>query len=113
MPVDIVYNSMPIKTVALPTGNATIDSTNGYIYTKAGGSCTITFSFILELETVYFVFTSSGTSYTVTWSAGTTGLTIRWPNNTTPVATITANRKDVISFVRIGNDLIGSYILNT
>ena len=55
MPLDIVYNSMPIKTVALPSGNAAIDSSNGYIYTKTGGSCTITFSAILELETVYFV----------------------------------------------------------
>lgn len=113
MPVDIVYNSMPIKTVALPTGNATIDSTNGYIYTKAGGTCTVTFSFILELETVYFVFSSTGSSYTVTWSAGSTGLTIRWPNTVAPVMTTTVSRKDIVSFVRIGSDLVGSYILNT
>jgi hypothetical protein len=113
MPIDIVYNSMPIKTVALSTGNATIDSANGYVYTKAGGTCTITFSAILELETIYFVFNSIGNNYNITWSAGSTGLTIRWPNSISPVMTITNGRKDIISFVRIGTDLIGSYILNT
>ena len=113
MALDIVYNSMPVKTTALPSGNATIDSSNGYIYTKTGGSCTITFSAILELETVYFVFSSTGAAYTITWSAGSTGLTIRWPNSVIPVSTIATSKKDIISFVRIGTDLIGSYILNT
>jgi hypothetical protein len=94
-------------------GTITLDFASSNVYDVKGGTATIQLSGIGQQQTVYVILNSTGSSYTITWASS--GNTIRWGNSTAPVLTnATANtKKDLISFIRINNELFGSYILNT
>lgn len=116
--VDINYNmrfnvSSSISSLNNSGGTITLDFSTSNVYDVKGGTATIQLSNIGQQQTVYVIMNSSGASYTITWASS--GNTIRWGNNTAPVLTnATANtKKDLISFIRINNELFGSYILNT
>jgi hypothetical protein len=110
---NIRYNVPTISTITNAGGTINLDFNVQNIYSVTGFSTwTARLLNIANQQSVYIIIASSGASQTVTWTSDT-GITIRWNNNTIPTITQTASRKDLITFIRVNNELFGSYMLNT
>ena len=76
---------------------ATINLANGNVFTATlTGNCTFTFTTGVTSGAASFtlILTNDATaSRTITWPAA-----VKWPNNTVPVRTTTANKTDIWSF---------------
>lgn len=110
---NIRYNVPSINTITNGGGTITFNFTDQNIYAITGSSTwTARLTNVGNQQSVYIVISSTGSSQTVTWTPDS-GITLRWNNLTAPTITQTASRKDVITFIRINNELFGSYLLNT
>lgn len=95
--------------VASGAGNETFNCALQNLFTKTGGSGTITFTNMTENQTVNLVMLSTGSAYTLTFG----GYTFRWGSGgNQPIPTTTAGRRDVYTFIRIGGEVYGAAILN-
>lgn len=113
MPSNMRYNVPSVSIITNSGGTVNFDFNSQNIYIVTGFSTwTARLINISNQQSVYLLIHSTGSSQTVTWTADV-GLTIRWNNLTAPTITQTANRKDLITFIRINNELFGSYMLNT
>jgi hypothetical protein len=110
---NIRYNVPTISTITNAGGTINLDFTIQNVYTLTGFSTwTARLLNIANQQSVYIVVASTGAIQTITWTPDS-GILIRWSNSTQPTPTPTASKKDVFTFVRINNELFGSYLLNT
>lgn len=86
-------------------GSETIDCSLTHIKLKSGGNATITLNNLSEGQTFTLVMVSTGSAYTITWSP-----TVFWPSAFVPTPTVTANRRDVYTFIKIGGSIYGSSV---
>lgn len=112
-PSNIRYNVPSVNPITNAGGTINFDFNSQNIYVVTGFSTwTARLINISNQQSVYLLIHSTGSSQTVTWTPDA-GLTIRWNNLTAPTITQTGSRKDLITFIRINNELFGSYMLNT
>jgi hypothetical protein len=91
-----------------------LDFSLSNFYIINGGNCTLNLINLLQCQTVYIVLNSTGSTYNITWASQDTNLIFRWANGAPPVFTnATANtKKDLVSLLKINNDIFGSFLLN-
>ncbi|NCN09674.1 MAG: hypothetical protein GW938_07505 [Leptospira sp.] len=94
---------------SIPSGNITLNCSEFSYYSKAGGNATITLSNMSILQTVVLEVASTGSAYSLTFSAP---LPIRWENQTQPTPTVTANRFDIYTFINFGTRIHALVALN-
>lgn len=72
------------------------------------GNCTYTFTAPAGPANLVLKLVQDATgSRTATWPA-----TVKWPNNTAPILTTTANRIDIVTFYYDGTNYFGAWIGN-
>lgn len=100
-----------LTSVSVDVVNDTLFADSGMVFTKTlSANTSFKIHGISDGQTIKVAVTNTTGNYTVSWSAPP-GLTLYWPNNSTPVQTIGAH-VDIYTFERIGADIYGSVIQN-
>lgn len=103
---DYIRESSP-ETELLSAENATLDCAQKSLFRKTGGTCTITFSNMVENQQINLSMESTGSAYTLTFA----GETFKWPESTQPTPTPTADKVDIYSFIKIAGIVYGNALL--
>lgn len=104
---DYVRESSP-PTELLDTQDVELDCAQKSLFRKAGGTCTITFTNMVENQQINLAMESTGSAYTLTFS----GEVFRWPENTQPTPTESADKVDIYSFIKIAGTVYGNALLS-
>ena len=88
-------------------GTDTLDCSIQHIYYKTGGTGTITFSNMVEGQTINLILAATGSAYTITWSP-----TVVWGPVGKPIPTVTASTYDFYTFIKVGGIIFGGVILS-
>lgn len=99
-------------TISLSTsGSENLDCSLRSAFRKTGGTATITLSGLVENQTVTVIMESIGSAYTITWS-GASSESFRWAWGSLPTPTATASGYDLYSFLKLGDSIYGSSIMD-
>lgn len=94
-------------TPLLGSGSLTLDCSTQSIFRKTGGTCTITFSNLVENQQINLAMESTGSAYTLTFAGGT----FKFPSGTQPTPTATAGKVDMYSFIKVNGIIYSNAIL--
>lgn len=90
------------------SGALALDCSLKSTWRKTGGTTTITFSNMVENQTITLLMESTGSAYTLTFA----GETFKWPNTMQPTATPGAGVVDIYTFLKVNGIVYVNVLLN-
>ena len=106
------FSEKIIQSISNAGGTIALDFSLSNFYIVNGGNCTLNLINISQCQTIYIILNSNGLAYNIAWTCP--DAIIRWSNGSAPVFTnaVANTKKDIVSLIRINNELFGSFLLN-